>query len=71
MKHLLIALSLLLSTACTMERQEVIAAVKECEDAGMVPIFKKNTQEFTVSVRCMAVKGPNRGNVYPRYSIGD
>lgn len=41
MKYLIL-ISLLFLFGCEMNRQETISAVKECEDAGLVPVIIYN-----------------------------
>lgn len=51
---LLLTLMLSLASCAQMSRQEVIQAVKECEDAGMKPMILRNGLNFRViDVECL------------------
>ena len=43
----------ILLSACSMDTQEVIKAVKECEDAGLIPTQLLNGLTYnTINIRC-------------------
>lgn len=52
MKYLIL-ISFLFLFGCEMSRQETISAIKECEDAGLVPVILYSGLTHEVrSVRC-------------------
>ena len=52
MKYLIL-ISLFFLFGCEMNRQDTISAIKECEDAGLVPVIIYNGLTYQVrGVRC-------------------
>ncbi|MDX9694970.1 MAG: hypothetical protein RBT49_04190 [Bacteroidales bacterium] len=53
MKSIILLFSILFLFGCEMNRQDTISAIKECEDAGLVPVIIYNRLTYKpMDVRC-------------------